>query len=193
VPGYRCRLRRASSRRDGAFAPPDPRGRVCPEVPGPRGPDRLGDLPRDPLLDARRGARATGDAVPLLGPAGAHQGRTIRRTPPPASAPRLEYPPEARRDSHRGPSRDDGWSSTTGASGCLRSALSPGRSPRRWSTPASPTLAGGVRRLFALLQEHGPERLSGALREAVERGWHDGCLVATPLAKPWGAHEEVQA
>jgi transposase len=57
--------------------------------------------------------------------------------------------------------------------------------PRTW--PAD------VRRLFALLQEHGPERMAGALREAVERGWHDSGLVATLLTKPWGAYEEIHA
>lgn len=55
------------------------------------------------------------------------------------------------------------------------------------------TWAGEVRRLFALLQEHGPERIAGALREAVERGWHDAGLVATLLTKPWGTFEEVHA
>lgn len=50
-----------------------------------------------------------------------------------------------------------------------------------------------VRRLFALLQEHGPERMAGALREAVERGWHDVGLVETLLTKPWGTFEEVRA
>lgn len=55
------------------------------------------------------------------------------------------------------------------------------------------TWAADVRRLFALLQEHGPERMAGALREAVERGWHDAGLVETLLAKPWGTFEEVHA
>ena|SRR5579875_1422773 len=32
-----------------------------------------------------------------------------------------------------------------------------------------PTWAADVRQLFALLQEHGPERMAGALREGVER------------------------
>jgi transposase len=50
-----------------------------------------------------------------------------------------------------------------------------------------------VRRLFALLQEHGPERMVGALREAVERGWHDVGLIETLLTKPWGTFEEVHA
>lgn len=57
--------------------------------------------------------------------------------------------------------------------------------PRTW--------AADVRRLFALLQDHGPERMAGALREAVERGWHDSELVATLLTKPWGTFEEVHA
>ena len=55
------------------------------------------------------------------------------------------------------------------------------------------TWAADVRQLFALLQEHGPERMGGVLREAVERGWHDASLVATLLTKPWGAYEEVHA
>ena len=55
------------------------------------------------------------------------------------------------------------------------------------------TWAADVRQLFALLQEHGPERMAGALREAVERGWHDAHLVATLLTKPWGAYEEIHA
>ena len=60
--------------------------------------------------------------------------------------------------------------------------------------PARPhTWAADVRRLFALLQDHGPERMAGALREAVERGWHDANLVATLLTKPWGTFEEVHA
>lgn len=50
-----------------------------------------------------------------------------------------------------------------------------------------------VRRLFTLLQEHGPERVAGALREAVERGWHDVSLVETLLTKPWGTFEEIHA
>lgn len=55
------------------------------------------------------------------------------------------------------------------------------------------TWAGDVRRLFGLLQVHGPERMAGALREAVERGWHDSGLVETLLTKPWGTFEEIHA
>ncbi len=53
--------------------------------------------------------------------------------------------------------------------------------------------AAEVRQLFALLQDHGPERMAGVLREAAERGWHDAGLVATLLTKPWGTFEEVHA
>ena len=75
------RLRRHRGGATAPSPPPDPLDRVGPEVPGPRGPDRLADLPRDPLRDARRGAWPTGDAVSLLRP-GAHPDRPIRRTPP---------------------------------------------------------------------------------------------------------------
>jgi transposase len=55
------------------------------------------------------------------------------------------------------------------------------------------TWAADVRRLFDLLQEHGPERMAWALQEAVERGWHAAELVEPLLTRPWGRLEGVSA
>jgi hypothetical protein len=55
------------------------------------------------------------------------------------------------------------------------------------------TWAADVRRLFDLLQEHGPERMAAAFQQAVERGWHGAELVEPILTRPWGVLEEGRA
>ena len=55
------------------------------------------------------------------------------------------------------------------------------------------TWAGDVRRLFDLLQAHGPERMGAAFQQAVERGWHGAELVEPILTRPWRILEEGRA
>ena len=44
------------------------------------------------------------------------------------------------------------------------------------------TWASDVRQLFALLLEHGPERMAIAFQQAVDRGWH-GAELVEPLLR----------